>query len=392
MRILKNKNTELMFKLCYIVSCVFHNTIPDIDNFESPDLRMLYELSKMHSTESLVYKALEKTTASNSEPQLMAEWKTDREKSVRNSLLFDAERKKLINFLEENKIWYVQLKGIIIKSLYPGVGLRQMADNDFLFDPEFREKIRDYFEAEGYKIKSFRQGCHDAYLKKPVYNFEMHISLFEDRNMPELAEYFNDSVSRLLSVCEGRCEKAFSCEDFYLYFIAHSYRHYNTYGTGIRFLFDLYLILNKYYEAIDKVSLNDRLEQLGLSNFERTARELSVKLFCCPQSLTEADLNKKELEMLAYIFYSGTYGIKSNKIRNRFKSIQGDGKQSLFFAKIKYYRTRLFPDEHWYSLYCPFCFRHKWAKPFYTVFRVLRALVFRRERMKDEYKIISSKD
>lgn len=389
---MKNENSELMFKFCYLASCVFHNTIPDIENFKSTDLRMLYELSKMHSTESLVYKALEKTTASHSEPQLMAEWKTDREKSVRNSLLFDAERKKLINFLEENKIWYVQLKGIIIKSLYPGVGLRQMADNDFLFDPKFREKIRDYFDAEGYKIKSFGQGCHDAYLKKPVYNFEMHITLFEDRKTPELAEYFNDSESRLSSVCEGRSEKAFTCEDFYLYFIAHSYRHYYTYGTGIRFLFDLYLILNKYCKEIDKVSLNAKLERLGLSDFERTARELSVKLFSSPQILSEADLNDKETEMLAYIFFSGTYGITSNKIRNQFKSLQGYGKHSLFVAKIKYYRARLFVDEHWYSLYCPFCLKHKWAKPFYTVFRIFRALIFRRKRMKDEYKIISSKD
>lgn len=389
---MKNETSELMFKLCYLASCVFHNSIPDIDNFSSSDLRMLYELSKMHSTESLVYKALEKTTASRFEPQLMAEWKTDRDRAVRNSILFDAERKKLIDFLEENKIWYVQLKGIIIKSLYPGVGLRQMADNDFLFDPEFRGKIRDYFVAEGYDIKSFGKGCHDSYVKKPVYNFEMHTYLFEDRHMPAPADYFNDSVSRLLNVCEGRCERDFSRKDFYLYFIAHSYRHYSTYGIGIRFLFDLYLIINKYYEAIDKASLNNSLEQLGLRNFERTARELSVKLFCCSQSLTEDDLNNEESKMLEYIFFSGTYGIKSNKIRNQFKSIQGDGQHSLLFAKIKYYQTRLFPDEHWYSLYCPFCFKHKWAKPFYTVFRVLRALVFRRERIKDEYKVISSND
>ena len=102
---MKNETSELMFKLCYLVSCVFHNSIPDIDNFSSSDLRMLYELSKMHSTESLVYKALEKTTASRFEPQLMAEWKTDRDRAVRNSILFDDERKKLIDFMEENKIW-----------------------------------------------------------------------------------------------------------------------------------------------------------------------------------------------------------------------------------------------------------------------------------------------
>lgn len=392
MRILQNENIELAFKFCYLAACVFHNKVPDTDNFNNADLGKLYDLSQKHSMTALIYTALEKTAASGLNPQLMAEWKTEREKAVRNNLLFDAERKKLTNFMEKNKIWYTQLKGIVIKALYPGAGLRQMSDNDILFDPQFREKVKTYFESNGYETKSFGNGCHDTYVKKPVYNFELHVMLFEDFYKTELTEYFNKISSRLLSHSENKYEKVFSYEDFYLYFIAHSHKHYYTYGIGIRFLCDLYLILKNYYELTDKNYLNTQLQRLGLSNFEKIARELSIKLFSFPKCLSAVNFTDKELQMFIYISLSGTYGIKSNKVKNQLKLIQQNSNHGLSYVKIKYYQTRLFPDEHWYYVNSPFCFKHKWARPFYTVFRIMRALIFRRNKLKKEYKIINSED
>mgnify|MGYP002969688486 CR=1 FL=1 len=79
---------------------------------------------------------------------------------------------------------YLPLKGIIMKDYYPSVGMRQMSDNDILFDKAYAKQIRDYmsdndilFDAdawermekhmisEGYKAEYVGKGNHDVYHK-----------------------------------------------------------------------------------------------------------------------------------------------------------------------------------------------------------------------------------
>ena len=59
---------------------------------------------------------------------------------MRKALLFDAERKGILDFMEQRGIWYLPLKGVVLKDYYPAVGMRQMSDNDILYD-EFGSKI-----------------------------------------------------------------------------------------------------------------------------------------------------------------------------------------------------------------------------------------------------------
>lgn len=386
-KILQNEGTEVIFKFCCLSAGIFKNAIPDISSLSKADLAKLYEFSQKHFMTAFIYSSLEKTDASTLDPVLMAQWKIEKEKAIRRNLLFNAERQKLISFMENNKIWYVQLKGAVIKSLYPVPELRQMADNDILFDSRFRNELKTYFESNGYVTEAFEKECHDTYIKPPIYNFELHTSLFDELLNPVWNEYFGNINSRLLKG-KSDFEKVFSYEDFYLYFITHSYKHYSTYGTGMRFLTDLYCIINKYYELIDKTYLNRQLKRLGVYDFENTARTLCLKLFDNPICLTESELDSEELKMLIYISQSGIYGIKSNKIKNEIEHINQVNGKAAKYTRLKYYRSRLFPDDYWYFHCCPFCLRHRWARPFYTAFRVVRAVVFRRKKLKKEYEIL----
>lgn len=47
--------------------------------------------------------------------------------------------------MEQRGIWYLPLKGIILKEFYPSVGMRQMSDNDILFDEAFAEQVRGVY-------------------------------------------------------------------------------------------------------------------------------------------------------------------------------------------------------------------------------------------------------
>ena len=67
-------------------------------------------------------------------------FRTAKEKASRKNIFLDAGRKKLFSFCEENGIWYMPLKGSVLKELYPDFSMRQMADNDILFDAGYQQK------------------------------------------------------------------------------------------------------------------------------------------------------------------------------------------------------------------------------------------------------------
>lgn len=60
---------------------------------------------------------------------------------------------------------YLPLKGIIMKDYYPSVGMRQMSDNDILFDADAWERMEKHMISEGYKAEYVGKGNHDVYHK-----------------------------------------------------------------------------------------------------------------------------------------------------------------------------------------------------------------------------------
>lgn len=60
---------------------------------------------------------------------------------------------------------YLPLKGIIMKDYYPSVGMRQMSDNDILFDADAWERMEKHMISEGYKAEYVGKGNHYVYHK-----------------------------------------------------------------------------------------------------------------------------------------------------------------------------------------------------------------------------------
>lgn len=83
----------------------------------------------------------------------------------------------MFQYMDAEHIWYMPLKGAILKDLYPRQEMRQMADNNILFDTSCEAAVKDYFVKEGYEVISYAKGNHDVYEKEPVYNFEMHMEI-----------------------------------------------------------------------------------------------------------------------------------------------------------------------------------------------------------------------
>ena len=143
----------------YLISCHLNGKEADRELLSHVSINDIYSAAVRHSLDALVTTALEAAGFSSpkaSEKKLL---------SIRKNMLFDSARAEILARLEERGIKYLPLKGVIMKDLYPAVGLRQMSDNDILFDAAYRADVRDIMTDLGYEVKLYEHSNQDVYMK-----------------------------------------------------------------------------------------------------------------------------------------------------------------------------------------------------------------------------------
>lgn len=339
---------KVHYDMIYPAACWIHGICPDRKVLGEVDTEKLYGICYTHFMDALVGTSLR--TAGISIPK---EWNEHISKAVRKVILFDAEREKLFSFMERKGIWYLPLKGIILKDFYPSVGMRQMSDNDILFDYDFCDEVQAYMESEGYLAEHVGEGNHDVYKKEPVYNFELHSALYSEKHQESWAEYYGNVKDRLVlreGTSYGYC---FTDEDFYVYLTSHAYKHYAGSGTGLRTLLDFYVYL-KAKPQLDFSYIEKECEVLGIAEFEKQNRSLCRKVFSGEalkgMEALEQSLSEEESEMLMYYLTSGVYGTVERRVENRVKKYRKEGVK---LSKLRYAWDRLFPGYDTYKFYAP---------------------------------------
>ncbi len=360
-------NTTLLkhgYDLCALLRAALSGTAPA---WEEMELSTVHRLAKMHLLSGISFMALEGTGAAQAmSPELCAAWQQEKDMAVRKYLLLNAELQQLQKALDEMGCWYLPLKGAVLAADYPKTGMRQMSDIDILFDEAYRKNVKELFLSRGYECEAYAKSNHDVYMKAPVYNFEMHVSLFGPAVPQAIGDYYRD-IHRLLHPTSGMGRR-FSDEDFYLYFLVHGYKHFSNSGNGLRFLLDVYVYLQKH--SLDWDYVMAALQAMELTDFDTQIRTLADKLFGSAGTLTE-----EERELFLYCLRSGTYGLLKNSIENKIKATEADGKITLK-AKVNYLLRRLFPDQQWFLIYKPFFAKWWILKPGFYIWRILRT-VFR---------------
>lgn len=332
-----------------------------------PNLSKLFFISNKHQVTALVAAALNKSGS------LAEDFKEAYAKAIRKSLLFDREIATISASLEKAGIRYMPLKGILLKKLYPQVGMREMSDIDILFDRTAAEKVRDIMVSRGYTIKQYGKTNHDVYQKAPFFTFEMHRDLFDDIYDPQVWRYFSEKTY-LKSNAGYLCEM--SVEDMYIYLLGHIYQHYTNAGIGIRPLIDIYLYLKKYDSVMDRRYIEEELQRLGITEFSQMIENLSQKLWT-PRSLTQ-----KESEELDYFIFSGLFGNRRQFIHNKVNNAVG-GPNGL--TKLGYIRSRLKTSERKVQN-SPFYSRHPRLAPLMKLTRPIKGVFTRRKEIMKELK------
>lgn len=390
----KEKWIAAAWDMLYLAQCGINSMVPDPARVAKMDLEKVYARSKSQSLEALTCMAMESLMKSDpeiripDENQVLSRWKEEKNKAIAKNLMMDSMREQLFAFLEERGIWHVALKGVVLSQMYPKYGMRQMADNDILFDPSFRQEVHDWFVEQGFEVESFQKSNHDEYHKKPIYNFEMHVSLFQKGGQSQLAEYYGNIKNRLFQKEGKSYEYCMTDEDFYLYLVAHGYKHYNTLGTGLRFLLDLY-ICNQKKRGMNRSYLDQELNRMGLLTFEHEMDHLAQKVFN-PQSAAVLfdKLSGEELAVLEELISSSAYVNVRKLWKGRIQRNQPPQNEISAGMKIRYLLRRLFPDkaymEAWCEEYEPFLFRHRWLMPAAPIWRIAKRGIQKRKQVKEE--------
>lgn len=359
------------------------------DELESMDLPSVFNYAHKSSISAIVFSAINNALSEeelNDENSPYFQYKILRLNAYRRNTLFDQETVKLIDFFEKEKIWYLPLKGSVIKNMYPSPDLREMNDVDILIDPNGREKTREFMLAEGYTIKppeegqTEEDGNSDEYIKDPFLFFEIHKFLIEDYRSPKQAEYFNNIKNRLVRDGDGYSYH-FTDEDFYLYMISHAYKHFIGNGIGLRFLMDVYVYLNK-KDSLDFEYIENKCSEFDIQGFESDIRKLSSMIFDLDQSFSLDDLAPSQRKMLEGCLVSETFGTLEGRWKSETYKMTENANNDL--TKRDYIKKRIFPDERWYRIHHPFVARHKILKGPFVIYRLV-VLGFRgRNRIKRE--------
>ena len=366
--------------LIYLLACALHAEQPDARRIVNADFDALYRLAKAQSLGCMTASVL---LGSGALPQEETpRWKELRDKAIRKNMLLDAERAQLTAYMEKEGIWYLPLKGVVLQSLYPAYGMRQMGDNDLLVDEKGLEKLERCMLARGYEKHGSSEN-HAAYIKAPVYNFEFHWSLMENNLFKDERTAYYADVQRLLLAGDTPFARKLSCEDSYVYITTHAYKHIKAGGNGLRAAVDQYVCLQAWQE-MDRVYVQTELEKLGIAAFEKTLRELAGKLFASGGQ--EVPLAPDEEDLLHYMLGNGTYGTFDNGVKNRIERFAcSRGEKGL---RGRYLLWRLFPPVSQMKMQFPVLRRAVWLLPVMYCRRLLRGAFVRSGVVLRELRIV----
>ncbi len=384
------------FDLIYLVGCAVHEVVPDRARVEAMDLEAVHALSNSLELTSLVCTALEAAYADQlPDTPLFRTWLDEKNAALYKSVMFDAERAEVLSFLEGAKIWHLPSKGCVLQDLYPQVGTREMVDNDILYDAQFQEDIHRWFIDRGYTAVIYNKGHQDCYHKVPFYNFELHPRLFAYGHDYRFQEYYANVKDRLI-LNEGSlyCYH-FSDDDFYIYMVVHTAKHYRKGGVGLRALLDWYLFRHAKEPGLNWDYIAGELSKLGVDEFELQGRKLGDKLFDAPERFEPDTLTNEEEAFLRSFVAYGSHGTTEHAVENKFASFMEQeqpegqpGQKATTRTKLSYVWRRLFPEPELMKTFYPFFYRHKWLLPVGYVYRWVSQGVKNRKNLSAEVRTI----
>lgn len=321
-------------------------------------LENLYLLAKRHDLSHILASALTKD-GMLSDNIISQKLKND----VLRAVYRDSQRQyayeQLVSILEERKIQYLPLKGVVISKYYPETWLRTSCDIDILLHEKDIQTVIETLTRNGFQYEKF-SAAHYSMFSPGKVHIELHFTL-KQRDVSSADTILNNVWNYAFPERIGSYGYQLTPEFFLIYHLAHMAKHVMHGGCGIRPFIDLWLIERN--NSYDENELRILLEESGLSEFYRVSSMLS-KVW-----MEGIEHTEQTRHLADYILHGGTYGTVDNS--HQMQAAQGISKKRYFL------RLAFLPLKKLQVIY-PALKKHPWMYPLYTIRRWGR--IFKRSK------------
>lgn len=353
------QNEEVNYFL-YILSNALNER--EIEEKEGTDYSAILKLAKKHQVYNIIAESISKLP--NAPEEIKKSFKNYSLSELARMITINNERSLIFNELNSRGIKYMPLKGLIIKDYYPKESMRQMSDNDILFDASKRDEVAELMKAFGYKTTATGENSDD-YFKPPHCTFEFHRTLFFEEN--DFCPKFDDLWDNATADENSKFLYHMGLEDVYVYNVCHMYKHYSSSGCGVRFLADNYLFLKKENDNLNWDYINSSLEEYGILEYEKKSRNLAFKIF------ENVELDSNELSLLETYINNGIYGDGTIRLSKSIEAFSNGG--SIKKGKLKYFIYRIFPPKKKMKADYRVLEKHPYLLPALYAYRLFKAII-----------------
>ena len=191
---------------------------------------------------------------------------------------------RLVN--EESKkrnIKFIFFKGMVLADLYPQYTERMSCDSDIFVTDEEKDAAEQLLRDCGYEKNEHSSKKHVQVYKNQKYDhvIELHTRLWEDYEGPRVEKLKTLKLTSADKIIEvnacGVDIYTLGFKEHLIYQLFHIIKHFSLNGVGIRYLIDITLFINRFFDEIDFKQFWKDIENLGYTCFTETFFMICVK-------------------------------------------------------------------------------------------------------------------
>lgn len=286
--------------------------------------------------------------------------------SVAQQIQQDYYREQIFSALAAAGIPYLPLKGEDLRAVYPAPDLRFSCDIDFFYDVSRRDEVNAILTGMGFS-REHSDAHNDSYMLGAVH-VEPHFAMTDSGKRHE--DYYRNIWDRLVS--DDGIRYRFTDEDFYVFVLLHTYKHFLNGGSGVRSVMDAWL-WKKAHPAMDENTLAVAYDTLGITTFVRVLERLGGVWFDGGAGDADTDL------LTDFLLSGGAYGTKE---QGALMDAAKAGRRRS--TRLHYVWKRLFLPYSLLRLQYPVLHKAPFLLPLFWVVRWFRLLFSRnRSNLKD---------
>lgn len=339
-----------------LVSSVLNGTEPQLP-YENCDLDNIRQISNDTRMDAIFDEAVLMLSKKYSvSDELLSYAKNNLNHWIYIDTMMKHEIESLLKCFDEGKIYNLPMKGYFLKEDYPNPFERSISDYDILFDINDIDRIKNILKQNGYEfLQNDSQQYH--FIKPPLMYIEMHCSLLKKSN--KNYAFFENELEKATVRTGYVYSKEMSLENYYIYMLLHSAKHFSEGGIGIRMIADEYVFYRKYADTLNWKYLYEQFEKCGITVFEKKLRDIALKWFSTGCIVTDFD------DVEEFILMSMTLGrldvaVMSEMERNRVNNKTGKKK-----SRTANFISSIFPNKTYMANKYPLAEKMPVLLPYY---------------------------